>query len=106
LQSTVLALVLTLLLAVPCYVVSYVNRDDLDLSSVHDTVAAQEIELSEDTEGYVDYPLKLNKFQNVSSLLICVTESVTGGQSGIQYINLKGISTQVRCTQPRHKRVA
>ena len=72
------------------------NRDDLDLSSVQDTTCAQEIELAEDVDGYVDYPLKLNKFQNVSSLLIYVPESVTGGQSGFQFIHMKGITTQVR----------
>jgi len=78
---------------------SFVNRDDLDLSSVHDAAATQELELAEDTEGYLDYPLKAAKFQNVSSLQIFVPESVSGGQSGIQFINLKGVATQVRAQQ-------
>ena len=72
------------------------NRDDLDLSSVHDTAAAQELELVDDVDGYLDYPLKQSKFQNVNSLLLFVTEAVGEGQSGIQHVNLKGVSTKVR----------
>lgn len=81
-------------LALP--LLSFVNRDDLDLSSVHDVSCAQELELAEDPDGFVDYPLKQNKFQNVSTLLLFVTESVGGEQSGIQWINVKGVATQVR----------
>lgn len=79
-----------------CLSLSYVNRDDLDLSSVHDTAAAQELELVDDMDGYLDYPLKQSKFQNVNSLLLFVTEAVGEGQSGIQHVNLKGVSTKVR----------
>ena len=75
---------------------SYVNRDDLDLSSVHDTAAAQELDLVDAVDGYLDYPLKQSKFQNVNSLLLFVTEAVGEGQSGIQHVNLKGVSTKVR----------
>lgn len=82
-----------MLLSVPP--LSYVNRDDLDLSSVGDTAAAQELELADDVDGYLDYPLKQTKFQNVNSLLLFVTEAVDGGQSGVQHIHLKGVSTKV-----------
>ena len=36
----------------------FVNRDDLDLSSVGDTQPAQEINLAADPEARLDYPLK------------------------------------------------
>jgi hypothetical protein len=43
----------------------YTNRDDLDLSTVHDSPPTQSLPL---TDGEVDYPVKVNKFQQVSSL--------------------------------------
>lgn len=77
----------------------FVNRPDIDLASVSDAGApAQEIELVEDTEGYIDWPLKANKFQNVSSLSIHIPGSVggEGAQSGIQFLHFKGVSTNHR----------
>jgi len=75
----------------------FVNRDDLDLSNVQDAAPAQEIEsVAEDGEGWLDYPLKQNKFQNVSTLLVHVPEAVGGEQSGIQFLHLKGTATSNR----------
>ena len=74
----------------------FVNRDDLDLASVADVAAAQELELAEDSTGFLDYILKQNKFQNVSSLTLHVTEAVGGAQSAIQLVHLKGTSAGVR----------
>jgi len=74
----------------------FVNRDDLDLSGINDVSPAQELELAPDTGGYIDYPLKVVRFQNVHTLIIHVTEAVggEGEQSGIQFLQLKGTSTQ------------
>ena len=77
----------------PVRVRLFVNRDDLDLSSAPDAACAQEVQLNDDTEGWLDYPLKQAKFQNVSSLQLLVTEAVGGGQSGIQFLHLKGAAT-------------
>ncbi len=37
---------------------SFINRDDLDCGSAASATAVQEIELIEDTQGFVEYPVK------------------------------------------------
>jgi hypothetical protein len=45
--------------------------------------------------GGIDYPLKLSKFQNVSTLTIFVAENFGGDCTSISYVGLKGEVTSV-----------
>lgn len=74
----------------------WINRDDLDMSSVNETPPLQTFHLNEDTTAALDYPTKLSKFQNVSSLVMHFKGSDGGEKVLVQYIGLKGENTQAR----------
>jgi hypothetical protein len=46
--------------------------------------------------GGIDYPLKVSKFQNVSSLTIFVSENCGADLTSISYIGFKGEVTTAR----------
>jgi len=64
-------------------------------------MAAQELELVANAAamgdgGGIDYPLKVSKFQNVSSLTIFFSENGGGDVTSVSYVGFKGEITSVR----------
>ena len=59
--------------------------------------AVQELNLAEDVEGVIDYPLKANKFHNVSSLALHFPSNVHPDSpdvfTAVQWLHLKGTTT-------------
>ncbi|GAW82265.1 hypothetical protein, conserved [Plasmodium gonderi] len=69
------------------------NREDIDFENVNDFKCVQELELSEDYHGSVEYPLKVTSLFNVSYLTLYFYENYGAETTKIFYIGLKGIGT-------------
>eukprot|EP00457_Paulinella_chromatophora_P015185 gb/GEZN01015754.1/.p1 GENE.gb/GEZN01015754.1/~~gb/GEZN01015754.1/.p1 ORF type:complete len:206 (+),score=34.10 gb/GEZN01015754.1/:37-654(+) len=78
----------------PTKVAMWKNRDDLDLESVGEMKPLQEWGLNDDEEGKLFYMTQLHKFQNVSSLTLYFPNSQGEEQTVIQYVGLRGVTTQ------------
>lgn len=78
----------------PSKVKIFANRDDLDFTNVRDTECVQELELAEDFHGSVEYPLKVTKLQNVTSLSLYFSENFGGDYTEIVYIGLRGTGSK------------
>jgi len=78
----------------PSKVRMWVNREDIDFSNASEVPPTQSWDVNEDTEGVLDYPTQIHKFQNVSSLLIHVPSSVGGENTRIEYLGFKGEATK------------
>ncbi|XP_026191997.1 PITH domain-containing protein 1 [Cyclospora cayetanensis] len=72
----------------------FANREDLDFTNVRETECVQEIDLTEDFHGAVEYPLKVTKLQNVSSLALYFPENFGGDCTEIVYIGLRGVGSK------------
>jgi len=72
----------------------YINREDIDLSNVNEIQPIQTLSIQDDTQGDIDYTVKVSKFQNVSTLIMYLTGNEIN-ESGIeiQYCGLKGERT-------------
>jgi hypothetical protein len=69
---------------------AFINRDDLDFSSVQDMKSVQEWDLQEDYQGVMEYPTRIAKFINVYSLILHIPENFGNDVTTIYYIGLKG----------------
>ncbi|ELR13777.1 thioredoxin family Trp26 family protein [Acanthamoeba castellanii str. Neff] len=69
---------------------AWINREDIDFSSVDDVAPTQEWELSENPQGEIEYPTRITKFQNVTSLTLYIPENFGAERTIISYIGLKG----------------
>lgn len=58
--------------------------------------ADQEFELIRDTNGTIDYPIKIVKFSSVYNLSLHFPRSIGGDQTKIYWIGLKGEFTQAQ----------
>ncbi|EQC31007.1 hypothetical protein SDRG_11194, partial [Saprolegnia diclina VS20] len=76
----------------PTSVKLFVNREDIDFTNATELPATQKLELVEDYDANIDYPLSLRKFQGISSLSLFFENSVDGDQTRVYYIGLKGES--------------
>ncbi|OQR87671.1 hypothetical protein ACHHYP_08173 [Achlya hypogyna] len=76
----------------PTSVKLFTNREDIDFSNASELPAVQKLDLVEDYDATIDYPLQLRKFQGISSLTLFFENSVDGDQTRIYYIGLKGES--------------
>lgn len=72
----------------------YVNRDDIDFTTLDDTPPVQTLALSVDADAALAYPLRVARFANASSITL-VFRGVHGGgdQSALRFIGLKGVAT-------------
>ncbi|CAI2380939.1 unnamed protein product [Moneuplotes crassus] len=69
----------------------YPDLASVDFSILEDNEPAQEIDLIEDnSEGRVDYPVKLTKFQSVGTLTIGIDQNYGADNTEIKYIGFKG----------------
>ncbi|KAF0685662.1 Aste57867_22498 [Aphanomyces stellatus] len=74
----------------------FTNREDIDFSNASELPPLQKLELVEDFDAHIDYPLHLRKFQGISSLILFFENSTGGDQTRIYYIGLKGESKKWR----------
>lgn len=98
------------------------DKDDINFNNVHDSVAAQEIDLAEDPDAEIWNPLRCvptlapsriiglpspafsygrpGKFTNVHSLTVFFVDSFSGDSSRIYFLGLRGTNTGVRWSHP------
>jgi hypothetical protein len=79
----------------------WVDRDDIDFSNASELPAAQAVELVEPAAGssdsaVVEYPAKMSKMQNVSSLTIFLPETFGADTTIVTFLGFKGESTNAR----------
>ena len=85
----------------PAKIKLIVNRDDVDFSNCRELPAVQELELVAEAAsvgdgGGIDYPLKVSKFQNVSSLTLFFSENGGADVTSVSYVGFKGEVTTAR----------
>mmetsp|Transcript_13789 Transcript_13789/g.24639 ORF Transcript_13789/g.24639 Transcript_13789/m.24639 type:complete len:235 (+) Transcript_13789:50-754(+) len=80
----------------PSKVKLFVNRDDVDFALAEDLAPTQELELSEDFEGLIDYPVRAAKFSNITSLTMFFPANFGADSTQITYLGLKGEGTTAR----------
>jgi len=69
----------------------FINREDLDFSTINDTKSIQDIdEMHQDPRAEVEYPLRVARFTNVSTLTLFFTRNYGAENTKIYYIGLKG----------------
>ncbi|KAI8468825.1 MAG: galactose-binding domain-like protein [Monoraphidium minutum] len=69
----------------------FINRDDLDFSTVNAMAALQEFDLQEDNAaGAIEYPTQAAKFNGVHTLTLHFQGTFGSDQSEITFIGLKG----------------
>lgn len=66
------------------------NREDIDFTNAHDLPGAQKLDLVEDFQAEVFYPLQARKFQSISTLTLFVSDNFDGDRTRFYYIGLKG----------------
>lgn len=70
------------------------NRDDIDFENADDIDCDQEFNLAVDGDGSIQYPVKIRKFQGVSSLTFFFTGSHDEDTTQVNYLGLKGQGTK------------
>ncbi|CAJ1439426.1 unnamed protein product [Effrenium voratum] len=83
----------------PSKVKLYINRDDLDFTTVGDVESTQDVDLVEDFHGAIQFPLRAAKFLSVTSVCLYFPQSFGGERTRIHWIGLWGVGTD-------HKRQA
>jgi hypothetical protein len=79
----------------PTRVKVFVNRDDVDFAAAAELPATQAFDLAFDADGEIEYPVRVNKFTNVSSLLLFFTNADDDeATTQINYLGLKGTATK------------
>lgn len=83
----------------PSKVKLYINKEELDFTSVNDMDATQEVDLVEDFHGALQLPLRAAKFLSVTHLCLYFPQSLGGDRTRIHWIGLWGVGSE-------HKRQA
>eukprot|EP00611_Tribonema_gayanum_P028816 TRINITY_DN7523_c0_g1_i1.p2 TRINITY_DN7523_c0_g1~~TRINITY_DN7523_c0_g1_i1.p2 ORF type:complete len:222 (-),score=40.48 TRINITY_DN7523_c0_g1_i1:201-866(-) len=83
--------------AAPSKMKVWVNRDDIDFTCAEDVPGVQSMELVADSGGVeVDYPTKLHKFQNVSSVTLFFGDNHGADTTVLSFLGFRGESTNFR----------
>ncbi|CAE8655711.1 unnamed protein product, partial [Polarella glacialis] len=80
----------------PSRVKLYINREDLDFTTVGDVEPTQELELAEDFHGAVQHPVRAAKFGSVTSLALLFPENLGGEQTRIHWIGIWGVGSEYK----------
>eukprot|EP00931_Biecheleriopsis_adriatica_P060794 TRINITY_DN36518_c0_g1_i1.p1 TRINITY_DN36518_c0_g1~~TRINITY_DN36518_c0_g1_i1.p1 ORF type:complete len:206 (+),score=48.22 TRINITY_DN36518_c0_g1_i1:58-675(+) len=80
----------------PSRVKLYINREDLDFTSIEDVEATQEVELVEDFHGAIQFPVRAAKFVTVTQLVMYFPESLGGDRTRIHWVGLWGIGSEYK----------
>lgn len=80
----------------PSHVKMFVNRADLDFALAAEVPPAQAFDLAEDPDADLYYSVRAGKFANVHHLTLLFTDSHSGEEQRIYYVNFKGADTKVR----------
>ncbi|GAQ80184.1 hypothetical protein KFL_000480250 [Klebsormidium nitens] len=75
---------------------AFTNREDIDFSNVNDLTPVQEWELAENVNGELEYQTRFARFQGVSTLILHFPASISGDQTRVHFIGLKGEATQLQ----------
>eukprot|EP00472_Partenskyella_glossopodia_P001550 CAMPEP_0197532680 /NCGR_PEP_ID=MMETSP1318-20131121/40596_1 /TAXON_ID=552666 /ORGANISM="Partenskyella glossopodia, Strain RCC365" /LENGTH=208 /DNA_ID=CAMNT_0043089319 /DNA_START=1 /DNA_END=627 /DNA_ORIENTATION=+ len=70
------------------------NRDDIDFDNAEDVKCDQEFNLVYDKDGSVEYPVRMHRFNNASSITMFFPGNFDDDTTQINYIGLKGEGTQ------------
>ena len=73
----------------------FINRDDIDMSNIHDIAPIQQFVVSADSDGTNDYNVKVHKF-NMSNTLIMYCRATNNESINVSYICIKGDKTNDR----------
>eukprot|EP01069_Polyplicarium_translucidae_P006224 Polyplicarium_translucidae@DN2924_c0_g2_i1.p4 len=76
--------------AAPKTVRVFADQEDLDFTSIEDAKEVQKLSLVEDFHGSVEYPLKVTKLLNVSSLALHFTEPFSADFLKVHWIAIQG----------------
>lgn len=68
----------------------YKNENNVDISIIEEKKPIQTIDLAENTEGSVEYPVALSKFTNVSNLVLGFTDNFGASATQIKFIGIRG----------------
>ncbi|KAL6070721.1 PITH domain-containing protein [Balamuthia mandrillaris] len=74
----------------PSKMKAWINRDDIDFANAEEVKPAQEWELHENMNGEIEYPTRITKFQNVTSLTLFFSENFGADTTILYYVGLKG----------------
>eukprot|EP01066_Platyproteum_vivax_P008979 Platyproteum_vivax@DN3904_c0_g1_i2.p1 len=69
-------------------------NSEIDFTDIGETPVTQEVELVEDYCGAVEYPTKLSKFQNVTTLCMYFEGNFGAKSTKISYIGIRGEGSQ------------
>lgn len=68
----------------------YKDETTVDIDIVRDKKPVQQIQLLENTDGKVDYPVNHSKFSGVSSIVLGFDETFGAPTCGVHFIGIKG----------------
>ena len=68
----------------------YKNEEAVDFSIIEDKKPVMTIDLAENLQGEMDYPVNLSKFNNCTNIVLGFEESFGANISQINFIGLKG----------------
>jgi hypothetical protein len=86
----------------PAHCKMWINREDIDFSNASDITPTQEFDLQYDPTGEIEYPTRINKFQNVANLCIFFDKNYRPADeedelfTQINFLGLKGQATENR----------
>lgn len=68
----------------------YINRDDLDFSTVSSLPPVQEWDLQDNTAGVIEYPTQVAKFNGVHSIDLHIPSCFSGDMTEVHFVGFKG----------------
>ena len=68
----------------------YKNEEAVDFSILEDKKPVMTIDLAENLQGEMDYPVNLSKFNNCTSIVLGFEESFGANTAAVNFIGLKG----------------
>jgi len=80
----------------PSKVKLFVNKDDIDFDHVKEMKPVQTIELAENVNGEIEWPVQVYNFSNVYSLTMYFCANWGASTTIIYYIGLKGLFESVK----------
>jgi hypothetical protein len=80
----------------PSHVKVFVNREDVDFTNAEELKATQEWALAEDDAARILYPVKANRFANISSATFFFDANAGAAFTEISYLGLYGEDTRMQ----------
>lgn len=74
----------------PASLKAYINRDDIDFTTVADLAPVQEWELQDNSSGFLEYPTQVARFNGVHSLDLYISANFGAEFTEVHFVALKG----------------